>query len=108
MSDFYAINDPAHQDKIKHEQKYLIVDDWDNVLYAEYDNIVDAFRVVHEDDRGTFTTNYIMDEGIYMAEGSGRFTSGCGVICTEYDNPLPKTKIMKFMPFPFDLAGHKL
>ena len=111
MADFHAINDPKYQDLIKHNHRYLIIDDWENVLVAEYDNIIDSFNVILESDDAEQVMRFIFNEGHYIADTHCRiFTNynGNKLANDTNVNPLAGNRVLKFMPFKLNTDGVKL
>lgn len=106
MSDFYAINDPAHQDKIKHQEKYLLIDDWGNIFLATYDNALDMFWAEINSDDNKIVMRYFMDEGCYYADKLDSIDIGGGNKISR-KSIVKGNRILKFRPFDLETEGYK-
>ena len=95
--------------KLKHNKHYLCVDDWDNVIYAEYDAALDRFFVNYESDHVQQRINFIFnqEDGYYYSDEPALSFHQNHRVREDY-NPLRGNKIEKVKLFDLDTRGIKL
>lgn len=106
-STFYGIHDPKHQDKLVHDGKYLISDEWGNVIVATYRAHIDAFTSTTSNPNADVTFNWVMDEGEYICEPSMKVAYGNGAFVCDKKNIMYSSRIEKFMPIAINEYGIK-
>lgn len=102
---FYAIHDPAHQNKLVHNGKYLIHDFDYNVVVVHYLADLDVFRMIIENNDERKVYDWFMDEGEYIPEPVTRVYDEKGLLRQEPN--LFHSKIDGFMPININLHSFK-
>lgn len=106
MSDFYSIKDPSFN--LKDGKKYIVIDDWDNVLLAKYSKEVNMFSVYWDgSNQNDALINFIFDsdmDGYIASEPLLLFFEK--TTRNEY-NPMRDNRIEKILEFNMDTKGIK-